>query len=213
MHVTEIVRDCQAGTSAVDNPDNNPDKRLVGFPSMKFDCDGEIGQWEYFSRLDDATVVYFDVWRKVLVNMYELVGSNKVVARRIGKVSVSFSSNRFFLYFKLVFTFQNVVDVPPEKRIKVRTGDFIGIHYYTNIGDGVVPLFKYSERENLPAFAADVAPGFLQKVSNHKELLEEIDRNFYVSFSSEDASETRLPALVAFARSKFHYLFTKSSVK
>ena len=97
MHVTEIVRDCQAGTSAVDNPDNNPDKRLVGFPSMKFDCDGEIGQWEYFSRLDDATVVYFDVWRKVLVNMYELVGSNKVVARRIGKVS-AFCLTVFFVF-------------------------------------------------------------------------------------------------------------------
>ena len=70
-----------------------PGTYLNACPDMKFDCDGEVSSWEFYSASDFPTSVYFGVWRRDSPNdiNYKLVGYNAYNTTSPGRV-VSFGT-------------------------------------------------------------------------------------------------------------------------
>ena len=108
---------------------NDPGNWLNICPSVRFTCAGQLNRWEFYSN-SDAGSVYLGVWRRIGQSNYYLVGTNVANATGIGKI---------------------VYDVPPEERIMVQPGDFLGLYYDSEFSKGVVPFGTMDNRRTYPS--------------------------------------------------------------
>ena len=189
--IQESDFNCVAGQVYGNNDGTPPAQALNIFPSLQFPCSLEVRSWEFYSMKDDGTVVYFDVWRKVGDDKFELVGSNRIQATAIGqqvyevppKLRIRFVVLYFLGLFNFLFAFA----------FRAGVGDFIGIHYETSNGDGVVPYFTHLN----PGRYLGQLQDFLDKVVGHAGIMQEINKNFYVSFGKDMQLKKKIPALIA----------------
>ena len=118
-----VVYDCSTGNppEMLDMLPATPVPRhLYLFPNLRIGCSSEIVRWEFFSMVAEKTVLYFDVWRRIELDIYQLIGSNKVVVSQSGRI---------------------VFDVPPSERILVQRDCLLGFHYEVPHGPSVIPLY------------------------------------------------------------------------
>ena len=158
---------------------------------MTFACKGIVYRWDFFSIAETPTVVYFDVWRKVAADLYQLVGSNRVLVQGTGLQKY---------------------EVPKNERIMVDADYFVGLHYETIDGDGAIPYFDSPNAEALTNVTLPVyfdSPGmsashplfdYNDRPTNHSALVADLGRFIYFSFKRPIKKQARTPALVANAQ-------------
>ena len=78
------------------------------FGDKRFSCDGQLKEWTFFVKEEVVESMYLSVWRRNGTDTFNLVGYNKVNSTRRGMLTVT---------------------VPEEDRIKVKTGDCLGVHF------------------------------------------------------------------------------------